>query len=256
MPAKHHVFKRNKKLLDFLVVILFSLVVINCSQDINADYPYGNYRLANAKCYSPKGTYMDNYEFVYDKSKLDKILDYQYPDKPDPSLLTIKFGYDPKDRLSSYSASHNKYPAGNWSRSFSYDDNDRVTAIESYYSLNVTLQQSNYVYNENNQLISYTNGGFNNTLEWDKGKIIRHTQSTGNMTYSYDESDRLEQRSDSLYRWVYSYKGNNNRVNRINVYVGGNLAYYWDFTWELGKTSFSMCDVEDYKKYFISFGWF
>jgi hypothetical protein len=40
------------------------------------------------------------------------------------------------------------------------------------------------------------------------------------------------------------------------VYVGGNLAYYWDFTWELGKTSFSMCDVEDYKKYFISFGWF
>lgn len=198
---------------------------------------------------------MNNYEFVYDESKLDRIIDNQYPDQPDPGRLTIRFGYDSQNRLASYSASHSRYPEGYWSRSFTYDDNGRVIAIERYYSLNVITEQSDYVYNENSQLISYINNG-SNTLTWYDGRIIRHTYSTGSMTYSYDESGRLKERADPKYRWVYVYNNTTDRISRINVYVSGSYAYYWDFTWEPGTSSFSMCDIEAYKLYYISFGWY
>ncbi|WP_289046167.1 hypothetical protein [uncultured Olleya sp.] len=93
--------------------------------------------------------------------------------------------------------------------------------------VNSSGNEKHYLYNSNNQLISYSysNNGviYNYTYNYDNGLIINQTDSNNNIiyTYNYNNQQQLIDINNTLF---FTYYSNNNIATKTDSY--GNIDYY------------------------------
>ena len=144
------------------------------------------------------------------------------------------------------------------STGYNYDETGLLTGTSSTYPWSYTASVTDYGYNEDGGISFFgTEASPSSTFTWSQGNLVRWSSDNENYTsYSYDEQGRcirLRKYSSGLTYlgylqadFLYDDKG---LLTQKSIRDEAGLFSRQTFVWELGESSFDICDVEKYCKY-------